>query len=879
MNSFRKSGKKGSAKKSVPPDVRKPVRMTVSRTHKPNDLSLEEWQRLLRKQYGEQQGFLLENRGDHPVFSEFVVTNPQSGRTYKVAIRGDKPGDNYCSCPDFEINNLGTCKHIAFTLNRLAAANGKKNVFAKTYAPPFTEVFLAYGLKMEVRIRLGSGAPPGLVPLIKEFFYGDGRLKDDRILDFPRFLERVPRIASHEIRCYDDVMAYVAEHQDREHRRRIVEDHLSEGVDGPVMKAILKTDLYPYQKEGALFAVRAGRCLIGDDMGLGKTVQALAAAELMARLFRVDRVLIVSPTSLKHQWKGEIEKFTDRKATVIEGLNRERSAAYQDDSFYKLINYELVWRDIETIRGWAPDLVILDEAQRIKNWKTRTAKYVKQLESIFAIVLTGTPIENRIEELHSIMEFIDRHHFGPLYRFLDAHRIVDDSGKVVGYRHLESVRRSLEGVMIRRKKDEVLTQLPGRIDKNFFVIMTKEQRTIHDENHEIVARLVAKWRRFRFLSEADQRRMQIALSIMRMAADNTYLIDRKTVHGPKIEELAILLREIVLEAGEKVVIFSQWLRMTELVERVLKENGIAYVHLNGSIPSKERGALMKRFREDPQCMVFLSTDAGGVGLNLQSGSVVINMDMPWNPAVLEQRIGRVHRLGQRRSVRVINFVSKASIEERMLDLLKFKKSLFSGALDEGGQDVVMIGENQIKRYMQTVEAATENLERTIPGFEAEDQIETARDADVLDRREAEQGEPMAAHEALPGTPADHAGAGDAGAAQKRTPEMTGSADAVAPPRQVEVSSPVEAPVPAGNGPFPAPLGQLITKGAELLMSIGQALAQDGNSPQGAVENRVKAMVGNDETTGKPYLKVPLPEAEKIQEIFSAIRGLLAGVFR
>ena len=135
--------------------------------------------------------------------------------------------------------------------------------------------------------------------------------------------------------------------------------------------------------------------------------------------------------------------------------------------------------------------------------------------------------------------------------------------------------------MIRRKKDEVLKQLPGRVDKHFFVPMTKEQREIHDENYDIVVRLVAKWRRFRFLSEADQRRMQIALSMMRMAADNTYLVDKKTVHGPKIEELAILLRELILEGGEKVVIFSQWLRMTELVERVLKENGIAYVHLNG----------------------------------------------------------------------------------------------------------------------------------------------------------------------------------------------------------------------------------------------------------------------------------------------------------
>ena len=122
---------------------------------------------------------------------------------------------------------------------------------------------------------------------------------------------------------------YIAEHQDREHRSRIIAGPPEAGIDSPIMNRVLKTDLYPYQKEGALFALQAGRCLIGDDMGLGKTIQALTAAELMVRLFHIGKVLIVSPTSLKYQWKGEIEKFTDRKATIIEGLNHQRRAQYR----------------------------------------------------------------------------------------------------------------------------------------------------------------------------------------------------------------------------------------------------------------------------------------------------------------------------------------------------------------------------------------------------------------------------------------------------------------------------------------------------------------------------------------------------------------------
>lgn len=563
-------------------------------------------------------------------------------------------------------------------------------------------------------------------------------------------------------------------------------------------------------------------------MGLGKTIQALAAAELMAKLFNIQKVLIVSPTSLKHQWKTEIEKFTDRSVQVIEGLNHLRRQFYRNESFYKLINYELVFRDIDMIKGWAPDLIILDEAQRIKNWKTRTAQYVKQLNSTFAIVLTGTSIENRIEELHSIMEFIDRRHFGPLYRFVHNHRIVDEGGKVIGYQNLQSIRDSLKNVMMRRKKEEVLKQLPERIDKNFFVPMTKEQRAIHDENYDIVAKLVAKWRRYKFLCEADQRRLQIALNYMRMAADNTYLVDKKTIHGPKIEELEIILKEIIIEGGEKAVIFSQWLRMTELVEHVLKRNGIGYVHLNGNIPSKQRAGLMSQFMENPECKVFLSTDAGGVGLNLQSGSTVINMDIPWNPAVLEQRIGRVHRLGQQKTVRVINFVTVSSIEERMLDLLKFKKSLFAGTLDSDGENVVMIGESQLKKFMQSVETLTDNLEKVDSALERQDQRETELDEEAADIKEL-------------------------------TLEEGGHAVSAAD----------------GDRKGLDHLNNLLNSGAQFLMNLSKVITQ----PDQSIEKHLDTAISRDEKTGKVYLKIPLPETEVVKTLFSTLGELISNTLQ
>ena len=220
-----------------------------------------------------------------------------------------------------------------------------------------------------------------------------------------------------------------------------------------------------------------------------------------------------------------------------------------------------------------------------------------------------------------------------------------------------------------------------------------------------VSRLVSKWNRHKFLSEVDKRRLMIALQYMRMACDSTYLIDQKTRFGRKVDELAVLLSEIFEQNDAKVVVFSQWQRMTSLVAELLERKSWAYVHFHGGVPGHKRKDLIKVFHDDPACRVFLSTDAGGVGLNLQAASTVVNLDLPWNPAVLEQRIGRVHRLGQHKPVRVVNFVSGASIEENMLSVLRFKKSLFAGVLNNG-MDSVFIGKSRISKFMESVEKLT-----------------------------------------------------------------------------------------------------------------------------------------------------------------------------
>ena len=826
---------------------KKAVVAKVSRLRKPEDLSLEAWQVALRKQLAGEQAFRLKNTGSEPIFSEFAVTNPQTHRTYRVAIRGEGLGVNYCSCPDYATNTLGTCKHIEFALGRLLRAKGAKSAFAQGFQPAYSEVFLRYGAKREVVFRAGTQCPTAILQLARDFFDADGVLKASAFAEFHKFLEKASDFSdSHELRCYDDAMEFVSQARDREELIGRIDAAFPKGAADKAFDALLKVRLYAYQREGALFAARTGRCLIADDMGLGKTIQAIAAAEILARHADIHRVLVICPTSLKHQWQREIEKFTGRSAVVVEGFTDARQQRYAADAFYKIVNYDVIHRDIEAIQHAKYDLIILDEAQRIKNWKTRAAQTVKRLDSDYAFVLTGTPLENRLEELHSIVEFVDRHRLGPMFRFLATHQHIDESGRVIGYKKLDDISRTLKPILVRRTKDAVLKELPPRLEKQFFVPMTDQQMALHEENREIVARIVLKWRRYGYLSEIDQRRMTCALQNMRMSCNSTFLLDKQTDYGHKADELAALLDEILEDRDAKAVIFSQWLGTHELIVRRLSKRRLGHVLFHGGVPGPKRKDLVSRFREDSSCRLFLSTDAGGVGLNLQHASVVANMDLPWNPAVLEQRIGRVHRLGQHRPVRVVNFIAKGTIEESMLGLLKFKKSMFAGVLD-GGKNEVFLGGTRLKQFMDSVEKATTSMPSPMPD-------ETG---DNRDRQKSP---------AVPNSPASASPAASVVAAATMTNEPTTGQ------RVDNASTPPAPATPASS------LGDLLTAGAAFLHELGQSLRQNQAAGSGDATDAFGRLIGRDETTGKSYLKLPLPQGnDSVQTLTRLFQTVLAAI--
>jgi superfamily II DNA or RNA helicase len=830
----------------------------LSRLHKPAGMSLEDWQIELRRQFGREQDYRLKNLGEDTLFSEFEVTNPQSGGAYRVQIRGRRPGDNFCTCPDFATNTLGTCKHIEFTLASLERKRGAVARLKAGFQPTYSEVFLHYGLRREVRFRPGTSCPVELARLSAQYFGPDGALLPEAFAAFDDFLAEAAR-HDPELRCSEDALGLIAEVRDAEGRRQRVAEAFPKGIRSAALKDLVAVELYDYQKEGALFAARTGRCLIGDEMGLGKTVESLAAAEIMAKLFAVERVLVVCPTSLKHQWQREIERLVKhRTVQVIGGLRNRREKGFATSTFFKVMNYDTVHSDLDLIGQWAPDLVILDEAQRIKNWSTRVARSVKRISSPHTIVLTGTPLENRLEELISIVQFVDRFRLGPTFRLLHQHQVHDEHGKVVGYRNLDQIGQTLEPILLRRQKDQVLDQLPERIETNIFVPMTERQRTYHTENLEIVARIVERWRRLRYLPEADQRRLMIALQRMRMACDNSYLVDHHSDHGPKADEAVTLLEEHFERPGTKVVVFSQWLRMHELLVRRFKKKGWGHVLFHGGVPSGKRKDLVDRFRDDPHCQLFLSTDAGGVGLNLQHATVVLNMDLPWNPAVLEQRIGRVHRLGQEQPVRVAHFISQGTIEEGMQQVLKFKKSLFAGVLD-GGEKEVFLGGSRLNRFMEQVEAAA----AAIP----EEMIEDAEEA--LRAPPGELAGPDAAGAA--GTGRRRGGRGQAAAAAAGGRGLSVLPMGMEPDDEAGGDGAAAADPWAGLLQVGMALWQQFTAGSQ----NGGAAGAAGPLAAGAL----KSLVKRDESTGESYLKLPVPSTEVIDKALRAIGGLLESLKR
>ncbi len=559
----------------------------VSYNHKPDKLTLEQWQVELRRMQAKKDMLDIHEVNNKSYPGYYNVTNAITHKGYRVVYRGACSGWNFCSCMDFKTNQLGTCKHLEAVGQWLELRN------RQPYSgnPPHTSLYLSYKGERKIYLRIGTDDTEAFRELARGYFTHDGVLREDAQLKVGLFIKKAQAI-NNTFRIYSDAMAYLI--KSRADMTRV--NSLDEVTSDQRLDSLLKTKLYPYQKEGIRFAYRAGSSIIADEMGLGKTLQAIGVAQLMKAQGLISSVLILCPTSLKYQWKKEIEKFTDDSAVVVEGTHIARKKLYQASEFYKIVSYNSLSVDIKALKSLRTDFLIMDEVQRLKNWNTQISKAARRVESDYTVVLSGTPLENKLDELYSITQFVDQYCLGPYYKFVDETTIKSETGKIVGYKNLNAVGERLKNTLIRRRRKDVALQLPPRQDETIFVPMTSEQRRLHDEYKVVVAGLVHKWARAKFLSEGDRRRLLLMLNQMRMLCDSTYVLDQESRNDTKVDEaVSIIVNHLESGIEEKVVVFSQWERMTRLISGELDKLGIGYEYLHGGVPSKARKDIVDNF--------------------------------------------------------------------------------------------------------------------------------------------------------------------------------------------------------------------------------------------------------------------------------------------
>jgi SNF2-related domain/Helicase conserved C-terminal domain len=667
-------------------------------------------------------------------------------RPYSSAIFGVDPIEARCDCPDFLKNSLAICKHVLIILEFLHARpkvlkramaeqdHGRSGLLWDPVRPLegqgdwLARVTLvrppdAKAPKATREARALEWFRPGDEGIwsLANSYIGDPSKRLALVEDIGKLLPQAERS-----RQDPSLVALLEAERDRlrqDRKRTLDSTEIREAIKG------LKRTLYPYQKEGVERFLSQGRLLLADDMGLGKTAQAISCTDILWRSRRIRKGLIIAPASLKPQWAREWASFSDLPILVVDGSPTERKALYESTrSGLFIINYEQLIRDLEWIRAWSPDLVVLDEAQRIKNWATKTALSVKGLSPPYRLVLTGTPMENRIDELASVVEWVDDMALEPKWRLSSLHAIhADGKREVTGVRNLETLRERLRPCMLRRVRQDVLEQLPARTDTRVPIEMTGEQQGAHDDLIQPIIALIQR-AKTRPLTQVEFLRLMSLLTTQRIISNGMAQLDfeevwpairprhpeesvLKGLSSPKLLEIRQLIRQLVLEQGRKVVVFSQWRRMLTLahwaVGELLAEGGFRAGFFTGAEGQKRRTQNIVEFHDDPTMRILFASDAGGVGLNLQHASnCVINMELPWNPAVLEQRIGRIYRLGQKQPIDVFNLVCEQGIESRIASLVGSKQAFFKGLFD-GESDSVQFDQsasflNRVEKIYETV---------------------------------------------------------------------------------------------------------------------------------------------------------------------------------
>ena len=589
-----------------------------------------------------------------------TTRSPARFRARPIAWRcgARSAGESYCSCPDFRTNTLGTCKHILHVLASRAAAISGRGA-EKALSQP-------RGIRPRA-LRRGIDAPPATARSPDpELVKAVGRWPTGRSTTCGGW--------SIAWRGWSGWAASVTVYPDAEEliQRRLFERHMSERMAEirkdparhPLRKELLKVELLPYQLEGIAFAAGVGRAILADDMGLGKTIQGVGVAEILAREAGISRVLVVCPASLKSQWRSEIHRFSDRTVQLVVGGAAERARQYDNDCFFTVCNYEQVLRDILAIERVRWDLIILDEGQRIKNWESKTARVIKGLQ---VAVRPGA----------------QRHAAGePAGRTVLGGPVRRRPPPAAGLPLLPSPSRG------GRERQGAGLQEPGPVAGEPAAdpppphprvgapaASAADQRDRPHSAHRRAERTARRPHAHRVDDHPQAVYLRNGPAAAAKGPVDVPHVGRQHVPGGQagaglFEQAGIpgrVVRRAVRRAGPQG---PALLRMDHHArpDRADARASGSWTTCGWTARCRRRSASSWSIasRDDPRCRLFITTNAGSTGLNLQAANTVINVDLPWNPAVLEQRIGRAHRMGQQQPVQVYVLVTEGTIEESLL---------------------------------------------------------------------------------------------------------------------------------------------------------------------------------------------------------------------
>lgn len=441
-----------------------------------------------------------------------------------------------------------------------------------------------------------------------------------------------------------------------------------------------KGKLRKYQKDGLswlmfLYNNRFGG-ILADDMGLGKTVQTIAFMQkvMMKKKWKLEqpRFLLVAPTSLLYNWEQEVANFApELRAKIHSGIKRGKQLTDFKDIDLLITSYGLIRNDAELLQSMELDIVVLDESQNIKNHTAKTTQSINKLSANTRIALTGTPIENTVKDLWSQMNFLNKGLLGPIRKFEE--NFAKPIEKLGNNDKSEELHKIIKPFLLRRTKSEVAKDLPPLTEKVILCEMTPEQKDYYEEIKSRYRNSILNTVHENGINTSKFSILQ-GLGKLRQIANHPYLVDEEYTHKSGKHEMLLQKINSALSEGHKVLVFSQFVSYLEILEKDIKTEQHSYYKLTGATTSEKRQQFVKEFQNNERpCVFLISLKAGGTGLNLTSADYVFIVDPWWNPAAESQARDRTHRIGQRQNVFSYKFISRGTIEEKIVSLQQKKK--------------------------------------------------------------------------------------------------------------------------------------------------------------------------------------------------------------